>query len=433
MLQVGFAWLLVRKFAPDFLTAWLGSALLTLLPALLNRYVHPSLCAHWLILWALWIFIDKRRAESLGWWLAVIGVAGLVHNYLLLMVGAIWASAVLRQLAGGGRRGAVATQIVTVGLLVLGIAALHEVLGAHYIATGTYGAFPMALDALINPANPSYSALLPSSPNDEGRGFEGFQYLGAGLIALILVALATARLTARQRQRQDRLHDLLWLLPAFTVLTLLAITNIVLLRGALLLRLPLPPHMSDALDIVRASGRLFWPVAYTMVFAALVVVYRLPRRWAVITLATALALQIVDIAPMVAAIRGDTAEAARPGVYRRTLDPRWDRLIALSSAVEFQPVERFRDLPLLEEIGWRAMLRCRPMRLAYTSRVSTSAQARLDADRGNFLSGRIDPSRLYILYPNEPAPPALAPKVRVLDGIALIPPSVAAPAPTLCT
>uniref|UniRef100_UPI001C2D4767 DUF6311 domain-containing protein n=1 Tax=Sphingomonas bacterium TaxID=1895847 RepID=UPI001C2D4767 len=56
LLQAGFAAALTRRWAPDALAAWTAAALLVLMPALLNRYGHPSLCAQWLILWALWIF-----------------------------------------------------------------------------------------------------------------------------------------------------------------------------------------------------------------------------------------------------------------------------------------------------------------------------------------------------------------------------------------
>ena len=55
------------------------------MPVLLNRYGHASLCAQWLILWALWVFVDPRRARaSRWWWPAVLGVAAMVHSYLLL-------------------------------------------------------------------------------------------------------------------------------------------------------------------------------------------------------------------------------------------------------------------------------------------------------------------------------------------------------------
>ncbi|MDQ2879203.1 MAG: DUF6311 domain-containing protein, partial [Pseudomonadota bacterium] len=80
-LHVAFSYALVRRYASDFLTAWLGTALL-LLPTLFNRYSHSNLCAHWTILWALWIFVDQRRVRQFGWWFAVIAVTGLIHNYL---------------------------------------------------------------------------------------------------------------------------------------------------------------------------------------------------------------------------------------------------------------------------------------------------------------------------------------------------------------
>ena len=56
------------------------------------------------------------------------------------------------------------------------------------------------------------------------------------------------------------------------VLTLVAITHGVLFRGERILFVPMPHALIDALDLVRASGRLFWPVAYTIVYAAIIVI-----------------------------------------------------------------------------------------------------------------------------------------------------------------
>lgn len=433
-LHVRFAWLLVRDKAPDFASAWLGTALLTLLPTLYNRYIHSNLCSHWLILWALWIFLDRDRSRRWGQWLAVIGIAGLVHSYILVMVGAIWASAMLRELITGGpadRRRAIGMASL-VGVLGIGLALLHG-LADPPVSTGKYGAFPMALDALINPAHPGYSLFLPSTPDDQGRGFEGYQYLGAGLILLVVAALAVS---IRRRAQVPRpaapaaMADLRWLVPAYAVLTVVAITHGVLFHGERVLFIPLPHAMIDGLDLVRASGRLFWPVAYTIVYAAIVVIYRLQRHRLV--LVAALVLQIADMSPMLAAIRTDTARAARPGTYLMTRDSRWQTVIASASAIEMQPPDPLRDLQLIEEIGWRAMLSCRPMRHMNVARVPLSAQSRIDGDRRAFLAGKIDPTRLYILFRGEVAPPPLAARVRVLDGITFIPPANPAPPPTLC-
>lgn len=428
ILHAGFAHLLVRRYAPDFLTAWLGTALLTAVPALFNRYPHPSLCAHWTILWALWVFLDPRRSRQVGWWLAVIGVAGLIHSYLLLMVLAIWASALLERLV---RRDwwTVAVQAGTIALLVAGIALLLGVTGQGYASTHSYGGFAMALDALANPATTHVSALLPATPDDLGRGFEGLQYLGVGLTLLILAALGTR---AMREERGPSLKRLVWLVPAFVVLTMLAISSHWVFQGRTILTIPLPGAVIDALDPIRASGRLFWPVLYTGLFVAIASVERLRLPVARLVLAGALALQIIDIAPMLVWTRHETSAAGETVTYRRATDNRWAALIASASAVEFQPMTDAPDTALLSEVGWRAMLACRPMRFSAVARLSQAQRDRFERDRAAFLAGRIDPTRLYVLFAGEPVPAVLAGRERVIDGVVIIPPIAPAPPPDLC-
>ncbi len=428
ILHVGFAYALVRRYAPDFLSAWLGTALLTLLPTLYNRYGHATLCAHWLLLWALWIFIDPRRSRSFLHWAAVIVIAGLIHSYLLLMVGAIWASALLHQIVtapDNRTRSNGAAMAVAVGLLVAGIALLNGIIGSGLVSTDTYGNFTLSLDALWDPANPSYTALLPSSrPSGDGSAaFEGFQYLGAGLLALVLMTLAMSFRRSQDEAQRALLGRLAWLVPALAMLTLIAIGPVVRWGGAPYLQLHPAPVLLALLDLVRASGRLFWPAAYTIIFFAIVCAYRLPRAAATAVLGGALALQVVDIVPMFAAIRAVTAEAADPTVYKRTHDPRWVALIAQASSIEIEPPEPFRDLKLMEEIGWRAVRRCRPMRYIYASRIPAATQARIDADRHLFMAGELDPTRLYIVYSPLDAPPMLRDRLVQIDGVAVIAPT----------
>ena len=426
LLQVGFAWLLVRRHAREPLAALIATALLAGLPVLFNRYGHASLCAQWLILWALWVFTDPGRARRPGWWAAVLGVAALVHPYLLLMAAAIWASAGLRALGQGGERGRTIAGMAAVAALVVGIEAWLGVFGGGYASTGTYGAFPVALDAWWNPANPGFTALLPSSREDHGRGFEGLQYLGAGMIALVLGA-ATLWL---RRRGDHRLAGLVWLLPAFAVLLLIAIGPQPLFWGRALATAHLPPALIDALDPVRAAGRLAWPVTYALAYAALATVLR--QRRATLLLAAAAALQIVDLAPMLAAIRTTSARADdRGNPFRRTADPRWAVLLAGAATVEFEPAEPFRDLQLMEEIGWRAIVACRPVRYFYVSREAAATRRRIGADTAAFRAGRIDPTRLYVLLDGR-TPAALASRVERIDGVAIIAPTAPAARPGRC-
>lgn len=415
--QAGFAWALVRRHAPDVPTAWMGAALLTAMPALINRYGHASLCAQWLILWALWIFVDERRTRQPAWWAAVACTAALIHSYLLLMVLAIWASAMLQLLVSDRQR----IRTLLGGAAVLGavaaIVALDGVYGQHFVSTRSYGSWPVALDAWWNPANPSYTALLPSTPDQEAQGFEGLQYLGAGLLALVLFGIVAL---IRQRDTRSHVKALVWLLPAFAVLAIVAIGPAPIWRGEPLFALHLGRWWIDLLDPVRAAGRLVWPATYTLAFAAIAVACR--SRRAPLLLGAALALQIVDLAPMFAAIRTTSALADDRRVYHRTLDPRWDVFVAQASAIQFEPAERFANLALMEEVAWRAVRACRPVRYFYASRDGQATLRRVAADSHAFQNGVLDPTRLYVLLDGK-LPAKVADRVRRLDGVLLIPPA----------
>lgn len=425
LLQALFAALLVRRYTSDPVALWAGVALLAFFPALLNRYGHASLCAQWLLLWALWIYIEPRRADRPWWWAAVMGVAAAVHSYLLLMVAAFWGSALLAQWWGGADRLRVMSGAALALLPALALLAGHGALAGGYASTGTYGDFPAALDAWWNPANPGYTAWPISSPAmPDGRGFEGFSYLGAGLLMLLLAAAVEG--VRRKWQAADRhlLRRLVWLVPAFAVLTLVAIGPAPVWRGHPLFVLTLPQTVVDLLDPVRAGGRLLWPLTYTLAFAGVALAAGSSRS--MLLLGAALALQMVDLAPMVGAVRATSARADDPRTYTRTRDPRWQRLVADAADVQFEPAKPFADLQLMEEIGWRAVGACRPLRYFYASREARATRARIDADSRTFQAGVLAPMRLYILLGDAPAPAAVADRVRVLDGVRFIPPGRAA-------
>ena len=296
-----------------------------------------------------------------------------------------------------------------IGVVTLLLAA-QGVFGGGFGSTHTYGAFPMALDAWWNPANPTYSALLPSTPQDHGRGFEGLNYLGAGLLLTVLVAAATRRVALRQ---------LLWLLPGFAVLALVAIGPQPLFWGQAITTVDLPLWVTDALDPVRASGRLAWPLTYTLVYAAVVSVMALRR--ATLLLAAAVALQAVDLAPMLAAIRATAARANSSTVFTRTPDPRWDSLIARARQVDFTPADAFINLEVMEEITWRAVRARRPVGFTYTSRTSRATKLRTAADRQAFERGVVKPGHLVIVQDGA-VPATLALRAMRIDGVTVIAP-----------
>ncbi|MEO8375979.1 MAG: DUF6311 domain-containing protein [Sphingomonas bacterium] len=422
LLHTGFAAALVRRYAPNPLVTWIGAALMTLMPVLLARFGHVNLCAQWLILWALWIFIDARRSRQPGWWVAVIAAAALIHPYLLVMVAAIWASAMLRQFVQAPDMKARIAMISDVAMVVAPLLIIPQLLGLvgePVIATGSYGGFAMSLDGLWNPNEPVYSALLPAKSLDHSQGLEGMNYLGAGLLALALVALVWRLRHRTPCPEAQSLGWLVWLAPAFAAITIIAVMPHLIWRGQIIATLPMPGIMPKLLDPIRAAGRMFWPVDYVIALVAIAIVCRM--RFGIFLLGAALLLQIVDLAPLFAYSRASSVAAMDPRAYRRTVDPRWDTLIASADMVEFEPPEPYRDLALLEEVTWRAVVVGRPVRYFYASREPVAVKRRLEADSFAFATSQRDPRHLYVLLDGG-APPGLASRVTKIDGVSIIAP-----------
>jgi hypothetical protein len=420
-LQLFFAWKLLCRHAPNELALWCGVILLAALPTLFNRIVHVNLMAHWLILWALWRFTDPERSASNKGWAALIALAAFIHSYLLVMVGAIWASAMLERLwknpKGTPRLFAECAAIL---LMVGGIAWSLGVFEPHW-PSGNYGAFAMPLDALWNPGVASYSTFLPAIEQRPGRGFEGFQYLGLGLLILLPLATVLARRLPRPAPNSpDSLARLTWLVPALIALTLLAISTYPDFAGQRLPRYQLPGSVTVALDAVRASGRLFWPVAYVLVFAGIRILYRLEPRRAGLVLAALTVVQIADLVPMTRSIRAHTSEARGAPLYVRTASPEWDQLVAQAKDIAFVPGDVTKGLGLFQEIAWRAAKARVPVRAVYAARPSLASSARQNKETDAFRMGEVVPGRLYVLIDGEPIPTAMMMRVRPLDGVTIL-------------
>ena len=410
-LQTLFALALLRPHAPGCVALWIGVALLAFPPTLLNRVGHANLMAHWTILAALWLFLDTERRRRWMWWAALIATVALMHSYLLILVGAIWASAMLAEFGSGSAatRRIISAQIV--GMLSL-VAMLAWWMGVGgQAASGSFGSFSMPLDALWNPGAEVATTLVSGHELSPGRGFEGFQYLGAGGLLLVAAAIGVALVrTARDGERRigQRLRTLV---PALILLTLLAVA-----------RLPLPAVVLAWLDPIRASGRLFWPVGYVLALMAVLAVFRLPARKAGALLLVVAMLQIIDLSAMAASIRARSAAASAHRLYTRTADPRWHRVIEQSRSVAFMPGDVTRDLALFQEIAWRAINAGRPVANVYAARSDRRTLRRLAVEEAAFARGDLPMGRMYVLLPGARVPPILASRIERFDGVAVIVP-----------
>jgi len=274
-----------------------GGVLFVLVPTLFGRVGHVALTSHFLLLFSLWLYFrEATRPASFAGCAALGLIAGLIHPYLAVMALAIVAALSLRRLlsehtsmASRARSASVPVAGYTGGLVAGWWASgLLSIPGASDLTSIGLGQYSMNLLAPIAPVG--WSSLLPELPlANELQSFEGFQYLGAGLLALLPIAAA---LVLWRRDWQWRTVIPLGVVCALCALY--ALSPRVTLGSHVLFDVTSPTL--ERLAVFRATGRFFWPAAYAIVaFVISAVVTRLRPAAAVAVLTAAIVLQLVDV------------------------------------------------------------------------------------------------------------------------------------------
>ena len=270
-----------------------GCALFVFAPPMLFRLAgHWALVGHWTILAALALALRPGRRRQVAYWALLGAVAALVHMYLVVMVSGIWLGAWGGDVCcRGRRRRELALEMAVVPIAVLtamwqaGVFAVAEGKSA-----GGFGAFRFNLVAPVNAFG--WSFVLPDLKWQPGD-YEGFAFFGLGALLAGIVALhAAIRLRARGRLTLPREWVPLGLaLLGFTVFA--ASNNVGV--GLHDFPYPLPPWIGPVAGLVRASGRLFWPVFYALLLAVVALIVRAyPARVSLGLLTAAVAIQVVD-------------------------------------------------------------------------------------------------------------------------------------------
>jgi hypothetical protein len=292
VLQAWFAWKLLGLVTPSVVLRLLGAGLFLFSPPMFLRMGgHLSLAGHFLILAALYLALHPGVQRRRLAWGSLLAATALVHAYLLAMVALIW----LADLAGKTLKGRLTRRhaLIELFLLFLLVSLCCWQAGYFSVGDGTVsGGFGLYRMNLLAPIDASgWSSVLPDLPQAAGD-YEGFNYLGLG--TLLLTICAGVVLLRRATDFGSAVRRLPVLLLALIGLTLFALSNEIGV-GLLGFHYPLPEKIIKLANIFRASGRMFWPVFYVILFAVIFLVVRGNRpRTAVCLLAVALCVQVVD-------------------------------------------------------------------------------------------------------------------------------------------
>jgi hypothetical protein len=392
-LQGAFAWRLLALEVEDAPSRALAALLFVWQPLLLNRMGgHFALVSQWAMLWALWLCLRPVARRQALQWAGCLGVVAMLNPYVMAMCGGLWVADWFGRARAGLAWQSLGAQLLLVPAAMGGALWLagYFTLAGDVVPMGVhYGHSQLDLTAPFDATE--WGRLLPALPGL--RHWEaGGSYLGAGILVLLALALALAPRGALRGaiRRYPMLALMLLGMLGF------AMSNHIAIAGHEVLQFDLPGPLERVADMLRASERFFWPLAYTALFCGVVVVVRrLPvvqARW---LLGALLLVQVVDIQAGMGRFRA--LVAAAPAVAAERLpDPFWEEAGRRYQRLRAVPAANFG--PSWEPLARFAAPRGILTDAAYHSRVDPAALRRLQRrGRAALVAGRWEPGTLYVL------------------------------------
>lgn len=444
-LQSFFGFLLVKEVTSNKVYALLGGLLFCLLPTQIFRVGHANLVAFWLILWALYVFINHRYSDEKKQFLffTIFLTSAMVHAYLSIMciiIGTIWLLINGFKLLKKPDKGKVIRYFISNTVYFLLFLVCLWSLGYFYnnpVNEGLLGFGDFSMN-LLSPFNPfekysgSYSIILPSI-NVIDTQYEGFQYVGLGIMSLFLLIsfliiikfnlyhvntfagfsilpficfvafyksdslllfekilavtlIAICFLFFYSLYKEKRSSLFLLAIPA-TICFLLALSNNIFIGKTNIFEIQLneDAFYTGFLRAIRSSGRFFWVTIQVLLLFGVFSLYHIVKSGLVNTsiLSVAIIIQLVDLSDQSSRIDSDNRS------YSNLVNEESKKMLLASSSVKF-----LGDADL--KIAEFALLNRRPVNNFYTVHHTGILTAKkLEEERKNINLNRRD-TNLYI-------------------------------------
>ncbi|NBH81610.1 hypothetical protein D7X88_01520 [bacterium C-53] len=275
-------------------------------PILQRCFYHTALSAQWLILLALYLWLSDaakgRRMRKVLLWGGMSALCVLIHSYFIPMTALIMTADFVEDyvknrewkssLWGFG-------SFVVSGLFTL------FALGAFSGSVNTnygIGGFGCNLNTFLNPLQ--YGGLFQAMPLASDFQYEGYGYLGAGILfllaisgAIVLCKLFVSKKAVRYFVRYHRRFVIAGML--FFVFLAAAMYPELSWNETMFFSLPVPGIMNKVLGFFRSNGRFIMPAVYLLMLFGFAVAGRyLNRRTLYLMMTVVLVLQAADVSKL---------------------------------------------------------------------------------------------------------------------------------------
>ncbi len=300
MLQGFFASLLLKKFTDNWKLILLGVMFFLLSPIMFWRAGgHEALAGHWLILASLYLYFSSYTINTKLKWSVLLIILPLVHFYLLVMVLMIWGAYLISYMLHAKTiKEIVYTLLYTLTTLLLILLVMWTVgyfsIPIDNVETGGFGYYSMNLLAPFNPMGGDETTFLTKIALASEGQYEGFNYLGLGILIMLLMALPKMSNAIKDSVKKRFIP----LLIVLFLLYLFALSNKITFGSTVLLELDYPWILNQLGNILRSSGRMFWPVYYAIILMSIFIIIKYyTSKQSITILSVLLLIQIIDFYP----------------------------------------------------------------------------------------------------------------------------------------
>ena len=298
-LQAYISFKIINKFTNDNIYSSIGAIFFIFTPVFLNRLgIHIALASHWLILLSIYIETctkNKNLYRNLN-----IILSLTIHFSLTIIILIFHYIFKIEQVFLRNNKIS-----FIIDSLILGITSIiiMYIIGYFEIPPydglgGGYGYFALNLNSFFNPLNSinglnnSWSIFFPMLDSPKGH-YEGFAYLG--LSGILFFTLFLYSFFSKKNGFFFSRKILIILSLTFLVL---AITNKIYFSEKLIFSFKLHDYIYGILGIIRASGRMIWPIYYLIFFTGILFVFRnVNFQKSKLILILLLIIQIIDLSP----------------------------------------------------------------------------------------------------------------------------------------
>ena len=296
ILQGFFSWKVLSTFTNNKILPIIGSIFFLIAPAFLFRLqFHFALSAHWLILFAFYLYIQNKNIFKQ--WVILLVISLLIMPYIFAMIIPFYFAHQFKikklKLINNFnlyRDLGILSIVLYITLLCAGFFMLEN--GTSGSGYGFFRANLLTFfDPRISPEN-NWSLIIPDIENGNGD-YEGMAFLGCGIILLLIpffVVFCSNFVSLKKAIISNK-----FIIYVLILLFIFAISNNIAAGGYEIINIQLPAFFENLVGKVRVGGRFIWPVYYGIYFAIFALIFRFIKpSIAIPILIFALMLQVYD-------------------------------------------------------------------------------------------------------------------------------------------